>query len=340
MQEDLRRKLHRQRQIAHKVFGKKECLHPAAPQDCNGNIVRAHTVQRSGALSLIAEDGHVLTLGSDPDMANGRLVEAQRIGISRASTFTGFCATHDKQLFAPIEDHPLQLIRRHAFLLAYRCISREYFGKARGTELIPVSEAAGTTSAALGKMEQIALDLAKKDLAVFDEMGKGILRNKYSETRFYAIEFDSVPDILCSGTTNVIYDFAGNMIQNMYKDPARAKPFDIITLSLLPFDTGHGVAVFAWYGKSSVNEKFIKSLHNLPKRDIPNILVRFLFYNFENIFWSPTWWDNLLEEAQNTLLDLWEYRTFDPAPFYDLRPDGNRYVNWKVVGKRKTNLKL
>ncbi|MCY4465355.1 MAG: hypothetical protein OXE46_07445 [Chloroflexi bacterium] len=339
MQEDLRRELHQQRQIATKVFGKKECLHPAAPKFCNGNIVRAHTVQRRGALSLIAEDGHVLTLELNPDMANGRLIEAQRIGISRASTFTGFCSTHDKQLFAPIEDHPLQLIRRHAFLLAYRSLSRERFGKSRLTELIPASEAAGITSAEFTDEMEHELDPVKNDLAIFDEMGNAILRNNYSGTRFYAIEFNSVPEIMCSGATYVIYDFDGNMIRNSMRE----EPFDIITLTLLPFGNGHGVAVFAWYGRSNVNRKFIKSLHKVPKRDIPNILVRFLFYNFENMFFSPTWWDNLPETAKGNLLNLFEYRAFhntEPEPFYDLRPDGNSYVNWNVVGKRKNNLGL
>lgn len=340
MQGDIRQILHKQRQLTRKVFGKKECLHPEAPRHCNGNIVRAHTVQRNGALSLIAENGHVLTLGLDPDRANGRLVVAEKVGIRKASTFTGFCSTHDKQLFAPIEDNPLQLTRRHAFLLAYRCISRERFGKSRLAELGPKSVDAGTIPEDAAQFIQAGADLAEKDLFVFNQMQEALIRDKYSRTQFYAIEFDSVPDIMCSGGTNVIYDFGGNFIQNMYKDPLREKPFDIITLSLLPYGTGHGVAIFAWYGKSIVNEKFIKSLHTLPNLHIPNILVRFLFYNFENMYWSPAWWEDLPEKAQDNLLNLFKYRTFDPTPFYDLRPDGNKYVNWKIVGKRKNNLGL
>ena len=340
MQSDIRQVMHQQRQLTRRVFGKKECLHPKAPHDCNGNIVKAHTVQRNGVLLLVAENGHVLTLGMDPDRANGRLVVAEKVGIRKASTFTGFCSTHDKQLFAPIEDNPLQLTRRHAFLLAYRCMSRERFGKARLAELGPESVDAGTIPEDEVQSIQEGATLAEQDLFVFGQMQEALNRNNYSRTRFYAIEFDSISEVLCSGGTNVIYDLRGNIIQNMYIDPAREKPFDIITLSLLPYGDGHGVAMFAWYGKSAINEKFIKSLHKLPKRDIPNILVRFLFYNFENIFWSPTWWEDLAEEAQGTLLHLFEYRTFHPAPFYDLRPDGNTYVNWKIVGKRKNNLGL
>ena len=340
MQGDIRRMLHQQGQLSRKVFGKKECLHPEAPANCKGQIVKAHTVQSSGALSLIAEDGHVLTVGLDPDMKDGKIVKAQEKGIRNASTFTGFCQTHDNELFAPIEDHPLQLIRRHAFLLAYRCISRERFGKQRLGELAIQSVAAGLTPQDISHEMQTGTNLAKDDLSFFNDMGKAIIRNKYSDTRFYAMEFDSVPEILCSGATNVIYDFNGNMIQNMYKDPLRGKPYDTITFTLLPFGDGRGVGVFAWYGKSTVNEKFIKSLHRLPIRDIPNILVRFLFYNFENMYWSPTWWASLPEKARVNLLNLFEYRMFDPAPVYDLRPDGNSYAKWRIVGKRKNNIGL
>ena len=340
MQDEIRRILHQQRQLSRKVFGKKECLHPEAPHGCDGNIVKAHTVQRKGALSLIADNGHVLTLGVDPNKAGDRLFVAQKVGIRNASTFTGFCGIHDKQLFSPIEDYPLQMIRRHVFLLAYRCISREYFGKARLAELGPKSVDAGIIPGDVLPYLKEGATLATKDVYVFDVMKKAFIRNNYSRTKFYAIEFDSVPEILCSGGTNVIYDFSGNMIQNMYKDPLREKPYEIITLSLLPYGNGHGVAVFAWYGKSTVNEKFIKSLHKIPKRDFPDMLVRFLFYNFENIFFSPTWWERLSKQAQDNLLDRFEHRTFHPEPFYDLRPDGNSYVKWKIVGKRKNNLGL
>ena len=340
MFDDLRRTLHQHASLSRKVFGKKECLHPEAPHKCSGQIVRAHTVQKSGALSLIADGGHVLTLDLDPETEDGKLVKAKKEGIRQASTFSGYCQSHDNQMFAPIEDHPLELTRRHAFLLAYRAISRERFGKLRMAELIPKSVDAGTISGEDGQLMQFGTALADQDAHIFNEMKDAYMKGNLSRTKFYSVEFDAVPDIMCSSSTNVIFDFEGNIIQNMYKDPARERPFDIISLSTLPRDEGRGVAIFAWYGKSTVNEKFIKSLHKLPKRDIPNILVRFLFYNFENIFWSPAWWKKLPEAAQNNLLSLAEHRNFHPEPFYDLRPDGHRYVNWKAVGKRKNNLGL
>src|SRR5436190_15579016 len=36
------------------------CLHALAPRECEGPIVKAHTVQRAGGLRSIAENGHVL----------------------------------------------------------------------------------------------------------------------------------------------------------------------------------------------------------------------------------------------------------------------------------------
>ena len=55
---------------------------------------------------------------------------------------------------------------------------------------------------------QTGTNLAKDDLSFFNDMGKAIIRNKYSDTRFYAMDFDSVPyNTVPSDATNVIYDF-------------------------------------------------------------------------------------------------------------------------------------
>lgn len=44
-------------------YSKKYCIHPSANVGvCEGKIVKAHTIQKSGGLSRIAENGHVYQL--------------------------------------------------------------------------------------------------------------------------------------------------------------------------------------------------------------------------------------------------------------------------------------
>jgi hypothetical protein len=68
--------------------GRHECMFPgcAAP-----SIRRSHTLPRSGPLSLIAEDGHLVT----PQVVDGDQIRVLPVGIGEASTFPGFCTTHE-----------------------------------------------------------------------------------------------------------------------------------------------------------------------------------------------------------------------------------------------------
>jgi hypothetical protein len=90
---------------AHRLNEKKYCGHPqASPTTCSGNIVRAHTIQLEGALSTIAVNRHVYGVARQPQ-EDGYL-HYELIGVRQASTFTGFCAHHDSELFRPLETQP------------------------------------------------------------------------------------------------------------------------------------------------------------------------------------------------------------------------------------------
>lgn len=72
--------------------------------DCEGGVIKAHTVSRGPNLAKIAENGHVLQYGASiPDMnKNGGKLSVKRIGIKDASVFHGFCSKHDREIFSCI----------------------------------------------------------------------------------------------------------------------------------------------------------------------------------------------------------------------------------------------
>jgi len=89
------------------------CMYPSCT---SRSIKRSHTLPRSGPLERIAENGHVITV--EFDRARGSLAAAA-VGVREASTFPGFCVTHEgmfrgfeqnKELRSPI-DHVLQFFR-------------------------------------------------------------------------------------------------------------------------------------------------------------------------------------------------------------------------------------
>ena len=82
-----------------------ECLHPRAPHECRGYIVKAHSIARSQHLRPIAKNDEVYVLNWHPvdyRRADG-LPPLKLTNIRSATTFQGFCSGHDKELFSPIE---------------------------------------------------------------------------------------------------------------------------------------------------------------------------------------------------------------------------------------------
>jgi hypothetical protein len=114
-----------------KIFRRKDCLHPSAPKECKGGIVRAHSVRRKADLSSIARNGHVYQGRADPSvlMKSGGKPKSVLIGINEASTFLGFCGHHDGVTFAPLETRKFESSDEQCFLLAYRNLAREFYVK-------------------------------------------------------------------------------------------------------------------------------------------------------------------------------------------------------------------
>ncbi|MCP4049845.1 MAG: SEC-C domain-containing protein, partial [bacterium] len=118
-------------QYSKKVFNKKVCLHPNAEKTCLKNIVRAHTVQKSGGLSHIAECGKVLQfVPSVASLYKGNTgIIPSKIGIKTASTINGFCNKHDNEIFRPIDTNEFIPCLEHAFLVGYRSLCRDLYYK-------------------------------------------------------------------------------------------------------------------------------------------------------------------------------------------------------------------
>jgi hypothetical protein len=97
-----------------------------ATQDCTRPAIRAHSLQKSRFLKLLAEKGHVMAVRTNVKPDEGMTVDFTKVGIDNASTFSGLCSAHDDAIFAPIEKAPLELDSpHHLFLLAYRSILQE-----------------------------------------------------------------------------------------------------------------------------------------------------------------------------------------------------------------------
>lgn len=341
---DRKKHLFKQLKSHDKHYGKQLCLHPHAPTGCKGTIVNAHSVQRANGLELIAKDGHVGTLGTTPhDLDLIEMGIAKTVGIRQASTFTGFCSKHDSETFKSIEQNWFEVSPRTCFLLTYRAFAREFFQKKISTEevlprisefleLLPENEReekrediAAYNEGLLNSWGEIKIDKAQFDQILLDQ--------QFQPVRYVAYHLNKIPEILCSIYMTPTYDFQGQLLQDQGD---LAVHQECLSCSILPARSG-GIIVLGWIERErNVCGRLCHSLDRLTDSDIPHAIIRLVFEHGDNVFFSPSWWENL-DGTQRIQI---KRRFMAGLPFmgrprtrYSLQDDLARVVNWNILSK-------
>jgi len=100
------------------------CFHP----NCNEPSINSHILQKNGILSVIADNGHVITLKINPFKESKHSFE--RTGINEAFSFNCFCNKHDSDLFKSIEKENIDFEDYKSLILfTLRTIYNEIFRK-------------------------------------------------------------------------------------------------------------------------------------------------------------------------------------------------------------------
>ena len=333
-----------------KLYEKGKCLHPnAGPSTCSGKIIDAHTIQRNGGLSVIAQNGHVYSL-----LRHQRMFEQHnwdvgggpnKVGIRDASIFRGFCDRHDNDLFAPIEKQPFRGTPEQIALLGYRAICYELQMKtfALGVDGILRDFDKGQSDlfqqihqeSLSGRDDGVNTSIQELQL-LKNRYDKAFFKKDFGDFAYYVVTFNTKPEVMCSGALQSTHDFQGNKIAELgYLNI----PADWLAFSLIATDDG-GAAVFSWPTDHSRSQRILKTLNELKDLDQPHAIIRFTFEFFENTYFSPDWWDSLQEQVQTRLQErqlrdmvgIWGEQE-RPRPDDCLLDDGIRAVNWSRLSK-------
>ena len=323
-----------------KLNGAQYCSHPlASPQQCKGQIVRAHTLQKSGSLSAICVNRHVYGLEEGGMPNDNGVLPFKQIGVNEASTFTGFCQRHDAELFRPLEMEPFTTSKEQLFLLAYRALAKEVYAKRFALRIEPLLRKGD-----VGKepFEQVMLQnelylmaqqhrLSLRDLdANLRDYGQIYLSRDFDRMSAYVVFADRTLDFVVSGGVFPEFDFAGLCLQNL----ATPNRLEFLTYSALAFQTG-GVVAFVWdstRGGSCV--QLMRSLDRLAVADVPDALVRLTFEHFENTYADPRWWEGMsTSERDHLLRRLATAASPENRKANCLADDGLRTARWKVIAR-------
>ena len=299
---------HIHRQLAG-FYNKKFCSVPESMKSkCSGKIIKAHSVSKSSSLKAIAKNGHVLsTFGSVRESKGNVLFEPVKVGINKASTFTGFCADHDKKLFSPIEDCEFQPNETNCFLVAYRALARELFVKLHSEEMFELVKDLDRGKSILrqyavqkiGNHFSSNNDLTKSDLNYikthFDKM---LISSSYEALQHYVFVLDSPPQVMASACFGPIIDFQGDIIQEFSKKHEEVPDYMIVNV----FSSGSkGYIVLSWLSEHKEScIKFINSLYRSPS--IEDSLTKFIFTTIENVYFSEVWWEHLSDSNRDEIL--------------------------------------
>ncbi len=289
------------------------CSFPATAEDpCSATIARAHTIQRRGGLSLIAEDHHVLTVKPTMKMmldTEGQ-PEPRRIGTTGASVFPGFCGKHDTSLFKPIEGKTLTINKESAFLFAYRAIAYERFAKEAQMRTLEIQRRMDQghpfwKQVLIQKQMHIlqaGIGIGLRDVegwkAQFDEQ---LVSGERDDFHFVAIRFDAVLPFVAASAFHVEFDLAGERLQRLGRGDC---VFEHMSVNVTAF-VGATILVMGWIGTSDGPAACLaQSFIDVADDDKAATLLQMMFVQSDNIFLRPSWWTGLSEDSRKTFIAL------------------------------------
>ena len=314
-----------------------------APQELKlecTNIIKAHTVSKSSGLSDIADNtNHVLGLKQNLvsfQKSKGKL-RFERIGINKASTFRGFCAKHDKQLFSCFEDISFIGTQGQCTALTYRSVAKEIYAKENALEIAGFIKKMHKGKSLIFQINiqehnffyQLGLEAAINELYIIkNDVDSELLSRGNSSYNFLVIESSSPIPVVVSSVINPTKDFNGKSIQDL--SDLSVKPEYLVFNAFS--SAGKGFVVFSWLKKAKIIDRFIQSLLSIDNSEMYSYLVNFFFSSAENSFISPSWWEDLSDIQRSKIEELFNIGSdsFVDVPRNVLADNNVKFTGWYI----------
>ena len=264
-----------------------ECIHK--DKDCSKSISKAHSIQNKGILDKLSRLGDVMAIDfSKVSSDNG--FRLREVGRGKASTFTGFCNTHDSDIFRPIEhcDY-MENNKEQNFLFAYRSFGLSYYERYSAYKLIKASQKSKEYKS--NHILEQKLALYDIQLKIVDKI-KIIMNTNLDNKRYDRITTDLLiwPGEYGIAATSMFFiskDNEGNTINktNGYMSP--------LFFTIFP-QLGTTYVLIGYFTKDKWMYQFVKDQIVTSGVEEQKIIISNLIATYiENIFIAPEYWDNL-----------------------------------------------
>jgi hypothetical protein len=294
-----------------KQFGK--CLTPS--MECNEDPIRAHSIQNARVLDLVQTDGQVLMPRFK--LVNGEpKIEFAKVGRNHASTFTGWCAKHDTELFKDIDTKPLDVdncVQRRQ--LAYRSVMREMHTELENSERAQAlhEELCKGMKADPDETETKALHLwaalMKKAHEVYryrrKHFDKPAEEGKAPDPRHLIIEMDNQKPVLAASSLfSTGFTAQGEMIRP--------------TLNIVPLNATKTVAIISYPAEQQVAVKAsLAKVFNAGEKTLKYELAKLVIQRVENFVLSPAHYNTWSVDKRARVLREFEVSLTEPKEIPD-----------------------
>lgn len=321
---------------------------------CSKEIIKAHSIPRAKILERFSpENKHVYSLVDAVNIFelfrnNGKIKDAKKIGISKASIFQGLCKYHDQLLF-PVSDRlnlqefeskeKKQALKEYAL----RTLLRETYAKISAIKQIITLVLEGAIKIDLNTEQFINSFIEGNRLGIRDlekEIQTAIKAIQSTKNHYYVV------DIKLTNYIPVIWNIAFSPLYNPFSpeqrtfNPKGNKWPKIYFLGLADKEENL-TRIFLFTPKKNRNffkhfffpfKQELKKLTNSQDYLI-NFLTKYAILNGDNIYFHPEYWENLDSNQKKIIFFLlergahvWEFYNKDFFKGMQLCKDGAKIL--------------
>ena len=276
-------------------------------------VIMSHSISEKKCLSLLAEKtngnkGVYSFKDVNWSYSNWYQVDGfgdfELVGLNKASTFKGFCATDDRNLFKLIDESPFDINSlEQCFLYCYRAFAKAYHTKLeeqKSCESESEYKRRYIRFVANRKNEiDIGLNLDIKDYPYL--MNLCLNRHDYTSIKHIYFKTKSFLPIASSSFCQPSFSINGNRL-NDYKDSN--KPLNHIFINIIPEENCTHI-LLSCFKQQEEAKKFLEELETsfiLDKNKVGLYLTTLLIFHTENTFMAPSIIENLSYHTKRMLL--------------------------------------
>lgn len=310
--------------------------------------IRSHSVPVA-VLNHIAIEGHVYTFPAPTheemqSIYSGGPYLPKPLSINDASTYHGFCSSHDDSIFSEIEKIDIRPTNRQVFLFHFRAYSRALYQNINGKKILqelckaqlpddhnPI-DALAKIASMLQPQEDVFLNLTTN----FEGLKLNMESGTIPKLGHIFIRLDCIPDVMCCTLFVPPYDIEGRFLLPLAMgDELESDQHISINISK---DSVGGFILLVWGGEDSIVSAFIRTFMS-SGYDL-NRLIAVIFGVTDNYFLNEHWWKKIDDERRGMLM------YFASMQFLNLADDKRdhlkqmhsilhkhqrTYVNWPIL---------